>query len=103
MNYLIKVFIFFILGLTVLNPVSSSTFEPTKQQSVVTVDDQSGMPFHSMNEFVGDVENIETEELNEPTLLNKLFLISFNKLKFEIAHISYQQIYLSVEPPPIKA
>ena len=103
MNYLIKLFIFTIIGFTVFTPVMANTFEYHQDHSAITsdIDDSDSLPV--LHDCFGEAENGEIEELSEPTLSTKLILISFTKTKFLITHDSYQQIYLSIEPPPIKA
>lgn len=103
MNYFIKAIIFTIIGITVLTPVMAGTFESHQDHSVISNDVEASDSLPVLHDCLGEVESGEIEELSEPTLSTKLFLVSFNNTKFETIHDSYQQVYLSIEPPPIKA
>ncbi|PIP91331.1 MAG: hypothetical protein COW01_14760 [Bdellovibrionales bacterium CG12_big_fil_rev_8_21_14_0_65_38_15] len=103
MNYFIKAIIFTMIGITVLTPVMADSIESHQDHSVITNDIEATDTLPVVHDCFGEVENSEIEELSEPTLSTKLFLVSFNNLKFETIHDSYQQVYLSIEPPPIKA
>lgn len=103
MNYLIKLFIFIIIGFTVSTQVTAGSFESHQDHAVVTSSFETSQSFPTFENVFGDIDNNGIEELTEPLLSSELFIITLIKPKFESANILYQQIYPSIESPPFIA
>ncbi len=104
MNILIKAIIFTFLSVSVLNPVIGYSYDLNQDNLLVQKHESSnGNSLPSFSDNYAELESEELEELSDPTMNSKLFVITTFKSKYITINKDYQSVYLSIEPPPIKA